>query len=108
MSPRWLRMSSSCSSNAIASEMVLTGRTPSRLAPGGHVLQVAVPHQNHLGLRLHRDIEAVLRAIVNEGVELQRIGDLAARSLHDEDAGILKAVRFEPALRLQLHQLAGG
>ena len=33
-----------------------------------------------------------------ERIEMQRVGDLAARSLHDVDARILKAVRREPLL----------
>ena len=108
INPRSLRMSSSCSSSASASEMVRHGPHAQPLGARGHVVQVAVPDQDHFGLRLHRDVETVLRAIVDKRVEVQRVGDLAARALHDEDARILEPVRFEPPLRLQLHQLAGG
>ena len=60
-----------------------------------------------LRLRFDGDIETVLGTIVDDGVEMQRVGNLPARALDDEDAGEREPMRLEPALALNLGHLAG-
>ena len=48
--------------------------------------------------RVDDDIQAVLRAIVDDDGEVERGGNTAARTLYDEDAGQPEAFGLQPAL----------
>ena len=87
--------------------MVGTCLTPCRTAPGGSSASASWPHQERARRRLHGHVEAVLWPIVDHGVELEGVGDLPARALHDVHARPLEALRFEPLLALHLGRRAG-
>ena len=58
-----------------------------------------MPHQDHLGLGFHRDVEAILRPIVHERIEVKCVGDPAARALDDEHAWIFSKKFLESYLK---------
>ncbi len=66
------------------------------------------PDEYRARARIDDDIEAILRAVVDNDVQIERRGNSAAGALHDEDARELKAFRLEPALRLPLRGGPGG
>src|SRR5688572_11450654 len=68
------------------------------LRAGGNITQLAVPDEDHLGVRFDRDVQAILRTIVDERIELQGVGNLASRALDDEHERVLEAMCFEPPL----------
>src|SRR6185436_17548476 len=65
------------------------------------------PHQHRARLRISDDVKAVLRAVVDDDVEVERLGDPSAVALDDEDAGQWEAFRLEPLLTLHLCGVAG-
>ena len=67
---------------------------------------VAVPDEDRAGARLELHVEAVLGPVIDDDVEGERFGDLPARSLDDVDVRQVVAVRDQPALRLQLRDVA--
>jgi len=68
---------------------------------------VVAPDEDRARLRIDDDVEAVLRAIVDDDVEAERGGDAPARALDDVDARDRKALRLQPPLRLRLRRRAG-
>src|ERR1051326_7756706 len=68
---------------------------------------ILTPHKYRLGLRVDNDIEAVLRTIIDDDVQVERVGDASSGSLHYVDAWQREAFRLEPTLRLHLCRRTG-
>ena len=68
----------------------------------------AAPHENRARRRIDGNVEAVLRPIVHEHVEVQRRGNLAARPVHHEHRWRLVAARNQPAVALILRGVPFG
>ena len=74
--------------------------------PGWQRFDRVAPYEDGTRFRLGDHLEAVFRAVIDDNVHVQRRGGEPPRAAQDEHRGKLEAVRLEPALRLQLRNLA--